>query len=132
MKVAALDVEGSHFRLGDLDSLGVGVGVEFAGNREADCCGRSGDQLHDRQVTGQRLGMPVLRDVTEETAPQTVKSHRPISCVAPAGRRVLFVIPFLQVVRKLTTRSGLAGQGQRNRIERLINRLKHFRRIATR
>ena len=35
MEVIALDVEGGHLRLGDLDALGIGVGVEFAGDGEA-------------------------------------------------------------------------------------------------
>jgi hypothetical protein len=45
MEVAALHVEGGHFRLRDLDAVSVSVRVEFAGNLEAGRRGRGGDQL---------------------------------------------------------------------------------------
>ena len=48
------------------DALGIGVGVEFAGDGEAGRRGRGGDQLDYGQATGQRAAAPVLRDVAEE------------------------------------------------------------------
>ena len=60
MEVVALEVEGSYFGLGDLDALVIGVGVEFAGDREAGRRSRGGDQLDDCQATGQRTAAPVL------------------------------------------------------------------------
>jgi hypothetical protein len=35
MEVVALEVEGGDFRLGDLDALGIGAGVKFAGDGAA-------------------------------------------------------------------------------------------------
>jgi len=35
MEWVALDVEGCHFGVADFDALDVGIGVEFAANREA-------------------------------------------------------------------------------------------------
>src|SRR3954463_14117174 len=77
MEVIALDVEGDHLRLGDLDALGIGVGVEFAGDGEAGRRGRGGDQLDHGQATGQRATAPVLRDVAEEAVLDLVPLRGP-------------------------------------------------------
>ena len=67
MKIVALDVDGSHFVIADLNAFLIEVTIEIAGDREA-VFGRGGaDQLDDDLVADQRLAAPVLRDVGKET-----------------------------------------------------------------
>ncbi len=66
MEGIALDVEGGHFDIADLDALWVTVLVDVAGDGEAGV-GRGGaDQLDDDLVADQRFAAPVLRDVGKE------------------------------------------------------------------
>ena len=79
MERVALDVEGSHFGVGDFDAFFVQVVVEFAANREA-CLGRCRrDQFDDRQPAGQGPTPPILRNRAE----QAVFDLVPLGC---AGR----------------------------------------------
>jgi hypothetical protein len=66
MEGVAFDIEGGHFGVANLDSLFVGVGVEFAANREAFLGRGRCNQLHDRRSACQGPTPPVLRDVTEQ------------------------------------------------------------------
>ena len=67
MKVVALDVDGCHFVIADLNAFLIEVAIEITRDREA-VFGRGGaDQLDDDLVADQRLAPPVLRDVGKET-----------------------------------------------------------------
>ena len=67
MKVVALDVDGRHFVIADLNAFLIEVTIEIAGDRKP-VFGRGGaDQLDDDLVADQRLAAPVLRDVGKET-----------------------------------------------------------------
>jgi hypothetical protein len=56
----AFDVDGVHLGIGDLDALGIAVGVDVAGDGEAGI-GRGGaDQLDDDLMADERLAAPVL------------------------------------------------------------------------
>ena len=62
----AFDVDGVHLGIGDLDALGIAVGVDVAGDGEAGI-GRGGaDQLDDDLMADERLAAPVLGDVGEQ------------------------------------------------------------------
>ena len=67
MKIVALDVDGSHFVIADLNAFLIEIAIEIASNRET-VFGRGGaDQLDDDLVADQWLAAPVLRDVGKET-----------------------------------------------------------------
>ena len=67
MKVVALDVDGRHFVIADLNAFLIEIAIEIAGDRET-AFGRSGaDQLDDDLVADQRLAAPVLRDIGKKT-----------------------------------------------------------------
>jgi len=66
VKGIALNVEGGHLSGGDLDTLLVSVGVQFALNRQTGRCGRGGNQFDDGQAAGQGAGPPVLRNMAEK------------------------------------------------------------------
>ena len=66
MEGIALDVDGGHFGIADLDAFRVNVLVDVAGDGEAGV-GRGGaDQLDDDLVADERFAAPVLRDVGKE------------------------------------------------------------------
>ena len=66
MECVTLDVEGGHFRVGDLVTLRVSACIEFTPHHQAGpgCCGD--DQFNHRLAAGQRLTSPGLGDVTEQ------------------------------------------------------------------
>src|SRR5271154_5366863 len=79
MEGVAFDVEGRHFGVADSDALFIGIGVEFAADRQSRLgCGRR-DQLDDRRPAGERPATPILRDVAEQAVVDLV----PLGC---AGR----------------------------------------------
>src|SRR5258708_17377531 len=59
----ALNVEGSHFGIRDLNSFRVEALVDVAGDGEAGIGGSGADQLDDDLVADQRFAAPVLGDV---------------------------------------------------------------------
>jgi hypothetical protein len=81
VEVIAGDIEGCHLGIADLDALGIGRGVEFAGNGEAGVSRGRGEQLDNPQAAGQRSCPPVLRDVGEEAVFDAV----PLGC----ARRIM-------------------------------------------
>src|SRR5277367_5639224 len=79
MEGVAFDVEGRHFGVADSDALFIGIGVEFAADRQSRLgCGRR-DQLDDRRPAREWPATPILRDVAE----QAVFDLVPLGC---AGR----------------------------------------------
>jgi len=77
----AFNVDGVHLGIGDLDALGIAVGVDVAGDGEAGV-GRGGaDQLDDDLMADERLAAPVLGDVGEQAMLDPVP-------FAGAGRQV--------------------------------------------
>src|SRR3954452_23218975 len=68
VEVIAGDLEGRHLGIADLDALGIGCRVEFAGDGEAGVSRSRSDQFDDRQVAGQGSCPPVLRNVGKEAA----------------------------------------------------------------
>ena len=66
MERIAFDIEGSHFGVADFDAFGIGVGVQFAADRETGFGRGGGDQLDNRRAARQRSAPPVLRDMTEQ------------------------------------------------------------------
>jgi hypothetical protein len=72
----ALNVEGSHFGIGDLNSFGVEALVDVAGDGEAGIGGGGADQLDDDLVADQRFAAPVLGDVGKEAVLDTVPLAR--------------------------------------------------------
>ena len=67
MKVVALDVDGRHFIIADLNAFLIEVAIEVASDRET-VFGRGGaDQLDNDLVADQWFAAPVLRDVSKET-----------------------------------------------------------------
>ena len=65
VEVGGLDVEGGHLSIGDLHFLAIGVGIDPAGDGEADSGTGVGDQLDDYLMADQRLAAPVLGDECE-------------------------------------------------------------------
>ena len=66
MKVVALDVDGRHFIIADLNAFLIEVAIEVASDRET-VFGRGGaDQLDNDLMANQRFAAPVLRDVSKE------------------------------------------------------------------
>jgi hypothetical protein len=47
-------VEGRHFRVGDLDALGIGVAIQFAANRQTGFGRGVGDQFDDDEEAEER------------------------------------------------------------------------------
>jgi len=66
MKVVALDVDGRHFVIADLNAFLIEVAIEVASDRQAFFGRGSADQLDDDLMADQRLAAPVLRDVGKE------------------------------------------------------------------
>ena len=77
----ALNVEGSHFGIGDLNSFRVEALVDVACDGEAGIGGGGADQLDDDLVADQRFAAPVLGDVGKEAVLDTVP-------LAGTGRQV--------------------------------------------
>ena len=57
--------ECSELLIGNLDALGIGVGVEFAPNFEASVSRCICNQLDNGEVAGERLATPILVDVAK-------------------------------------------------------------------
>ena len=66
MEFVALDVEAFHLGIGDDDSPGVFVGVEFADHLQPGLGGRRADQIDDDPIADERFGAPVLGDEREQ------------------------------------------------------------------
>ena len=67
MEIVALDVDGCHFIIADLNAFLIEVVIEVASDRET-VFGRGGaDQLDNDLVADQWFAAPVLRDVSKET-----------------------------------------------------------------
>src|ERR1700688_4015234 len=62
VEIVAEEIEGVDLGVGDLDALGVGIGVEFTADREAGVSGGCGDELDDSLIADQRPTSPVLGD----------------------------------------------------------------------
>ena len=62
VEVVTVEVEDVHFGVGDLDALGIGVGIEFAAHGQAGVSGGGGDKLDDCLVADQWPTAPVLGD----------------------------------------------------------------------
>src|SRR2546423_20740 len=62
----ALNVEGSHFGIGDFDTFWIEALVDVASDGEAGLGGSGADQLNDDVVADERLAAPVLGDVGKE------------------------------------------------------------------
>ena len=62
----ALNVEGGHFGIGDLDTFRVAALVDVASDGEAGIGGGGADQLDDDVVADERLAAPVLGNIGEE------------------------------------------------------------------
>src|SRR5437763_9120116 len=62
----ALNVEGSHFGIGDFDTFWIEALVDVASDGEAGRGGSGADQLNDDVVADERLAAPVLGDVGRE------------------------------------------------------------------
>src|SRR4030081_1789937 len=77
----ALNVEGSHFGIGDLNSFRVEAVVDGAGDGEAGIGGSGADQLDNDLVADQLLATPVLGDVGKEAVLDAVP-------LAGTGRQV--------------------------------------------
>ena len=60
MEIGSRDIEVSHFVVGYGDAFGIGVGVEFAVNREAGFRGCRGYEVDNDLIADQGLGAPVL------------------------------------------------------------------------
>ena len=60
VEVIAGDIEGRHLGIADLDALGIGRSVKFAGDGEAGVSRGRSDHFDDRQVAGQGSCPPVL------------------------------------------------------------------------
>ena len=82
MEGVAGDVERSHFCVGHLDTLGIGVGVEFASDLQSSFRGRCSDQLDHGQTAGQWFSAPILADVTEQAVLDLVPFRRAWRIVA--------------------------------------------------
>jgi hypothetical protein len=79
MEGVAFDVEGCHFGVADSDALFIGVGVEFAADRQARLGRGRCDRFDDCRPARERPATPILRDVAE----QAVFDLVPLGC---AGR----------------------------------------------
>jgi hypothetical protein len=77
----ALNVEGSHFGIGDLNSFRIEAVVDVAGDGEAGIGGSGADQLDNDLVADQWLATPVLGDVGKEAVLDAVP-------LAGTGRQV--------------------------------------------
>src|ERR1700688_55371 len=66
MEYVALDIEGCHFRVADLDALWVGACIQFATNRQAGFGRGGGDQFHHCLAAGQGVAPPSLSDVAKQ------------------------------------------------------------------
>ena len=77
----AVNVEGSHFGIGDLNSYRVEAVVDVAGDGEAGIGGSGADQLDNDLVADQWLATPVLGDVGKEAVLDAVP-------LAGTGRQV--------------------------------------------
>ena len=62
----ALNVEGSHFGIGDFDTFWIEALVDVASDGKAGIGGSGADQLDDDVVADERLAAPVLGDVGKE------------------------------------------------------------------
>ena len=96
MEVIAGDIEGRHLGIADLDALGIGCRVEFAGDGEAGVSRSRSDQFDDRQVAGQGSCPPVLRNVGKEAVLDAVPLGCPWRVMAHAKRQAGFIGEFLQ------------------------------------
>src|SRR5271166_48859 len=67
MKGIAGYVEGRHFLVGDFDAFWIGVGIEFAADRQAGLGCGVGDQFDRDDNACERRSTPVLGDVAEHT-----------------------------------------------------------------
>lgn len=67
MEVVALDVDGRHFIIADLNAFLIEIAIKIARDRKAVFRRSGADQLDDDLVADQRLAAPVLRDVGKET-----------------------------------------------------------------
>src|SRR5918994_2303986 len=103
VKGIALNVESGHFSGGDLDTLLVSVGVQFAFDRQAGRRGGSGDQFDHGEAAGQGAATPVLRDMAEKAmlASRAGESH-PHALLEPYVNLSIHTAPD---VRPLTCRN---------------------------
>src|SRR5271166_1199624 len=65
MEFVALEIEHRHLLIGYLDPLWIGVGVEFAADRQSGLGRGVGDELDHGETAGERVGTPVLGNVAE-------------------------------------------------------------------
>src|SRR4051794_1264982 len=96
VEVIAGAIEGRHLGIADLDALGIGCRVEFAGDGEAGVSRSRSDQFDDRQVAGQGSCPPVLRNVGKEAVLDAVPLGCPWRVMAHAKRQAGFIGEFLQ------------------------------------
>jgi len=66
VEVVPVEVEGLHFGVGNLDTLGVTIGIDFGLDSQASLgCGR-GDQLHNGLMADEWSSPPILADKREQ------------------------------------------------------------------
>ena len=76
MECVALDIEGCHLRVGDLDALRIGACIECAAHRQARF-GRGGcNQFDHRLAADQRFTSPGLGNVAEQPVLDLVPLRR--------------------------------------------------------
>ena len=112
MEIVCPNVEGVHFRVGDLDAFCISIGVDPAGDGEPGLGAGVGDQLNDDLVADQRLAAPVLGDEGE----QPVLDPVPL-CALPRRIDVVGASP----TRQLSLQPEAPGADQE-----ATNGLKHF------
>ena len=96
METVALDIEGLHLRVGNLDALRVAACIEFALHRQASPgCGRT-DQFDHRLASCQGLTPPVLGYVAEATVFDLVPFRGPWRIMADLKRQASFVSQVLK------------------------------------
>jgi hypothetical protein len=128
MERVAFDVERRHFRVGDLDALHVGVGVEFAAHAQACLRRRGSDQFDHGEAAGQRLATPVLRDVAEHPVLDLVPFRRAGRIVAHGERQAGRIGELLQLDLPQTDAAAIGAAavgGDHQPVRRGVSRAPH-------
>ena len=66
MEVMAVEIDASHFGIGNLETGGISVGIDLATDFEAGVGGSGGDQLNDDLMADEGPAAPVLCDQREQ------------------------------------------------------------------
>src|SRR5271157_932490 len=96
MEGIPLYVECRHLLVGDLDALGIGVGIEFAADFEAGFRRRVCDQFDGHEEADERHGAPVLGNVAEHAVLDLVPLRGPRRIMADLDDQAGLVGELLQ------------------------------------